>query len=311
MMEHDSAYHAPVMIGEVLDLLDPRPEGLYLDGTLGGGGHAEALLQREPRARLIAVDRDPDALREAGERLAVFGDRVRLVRANYSDATAAAGIGPEMLDGALLDLGISSHQVDEVARGFTFRAGAPLDMRMGQDSVAEATAAELLNTLGEEELATIFYRFGEERRSRRLARLIVERRAETPLKTSDDLVALIEAALTRPTAQDRARIFQALRIAVNREIEGIEAALPRLREALRSGGVLVVLSYHSLEDRVVKDSFRSWSQSCVCPPGFPVCSCRGEPLGETLTRKPLYPSDAEVARNPRARSARLRAWRRA
>ena len=256
------------------------------------------------------MDRDPDALREAGARLERFGDRVRLVRANYADAVAAAGIAPDSLSGALLDLGISSHQVDAADRGFTFRSGAPLDMRMGQDSAAEASAADLLNTLDEEEIATIFYRFGEERRSRRLARILVERRAVQPLATSDDLVAVIDAGLTRPTAQDRARIFQAVRIAVNREIEGVEAALPRLKDALAPGGVLVVLAYHSLEDRVVKDTFRSWSQSCICPPGFPVCSCRGEPRGETHTRTPRSPRAAEVARNARARSARLRAWRR-
>ena len=309
-MAYDTAYHAPVMVDEVIELLDPRPGGLYLDGTLGGGGHAEALLEAQPEARLIAVDRDPDALREAGARLARFGDRVRLVSANYADAIDAAGIAPDSLSGALLDLGISSHQVDESERGFTFRSGAPLDMRMGRDSAAEVSAAELLNTLEEEELATIFYRYGEEKRSRRLARIVVERRAAAPLVTSDDLVSVIEAALTRPTAQDRARIFQALRIAVNREIEGVEKALPRIRDALIPGAVLVVLSYHSLEDRVVKDAFRSWSQSCTCPPGFPVCVCRGAPLGETLTRKPRSASAAEVARNTRARSAHLRAWRR-
>jgi 16S rRNA (cytosine1402-N4)-methyltransferase len=308
-MAYETAYHAPVMVEEVLAQLSPRPGGLYLDGTLGGGGHAEALLEAEPGARLIGVDRDPDALREAGGRLARFGDRVRLVAANYADAVEAAGIAPDSLSGALLDLGISSHQVDESERGFTFRSGAPLDMRMGRDSAAETSAAELLNTLGEEELATIFYRYGEEKRSRRLARILVERRSAAPLATSDDLVSAIEAALTRPTAQDRARIFQALRIAVNREIEGVENALPRIRDALAPGAVLVVLSYHSLEDRVVKDAFRSWSQSCTCPPGFPVCVCRGAPLGVTLTRKPIDASDAEIARNPRARSAHLRAWR--
>jgi 16S rRNA (cytosine1402-N4)-methyltransferase len=201
--------------------------------------------------------------------------------------------------------------VDEVERGFTFRAGAPLDMRMGRGTAGEATAAELLNALGEAELAEIFWRYGEERRSRKLARIVVERRSARPLATSDDLVSAIDAALVRPTTQDRARIFQAVRIAVNRELEGVEAALPRLRDALEPGGVLVVLSYHSLEDRLVKEAFRSWSQYCICPAGLPVCRCRGVPLGETLTRKPLSAGEAEVARNPRARSVRLRAWRRA
>jgi 16S rRNA (cytosine1402-N4)-methyltransferase len=182
-------------------------------------------------------------------------------------------------------------------------------MRMGQGSEGEASAADLLNTLEEEELANLFYRFGEEKRSRRLAREIVEMRARRPLSTSDDLVEAIERSLTRPTAQDRARIFQALRIAVNREIEGLERALPAIRDALAVDGVMVVLSYHSLEDRVVKDSFREWSRDCICPPGFPECRCRGVALGVTLTRKPLSAGAAEVARNVRARSAHLRAWR--
>jgi 16S rRNA (cytosine1402-N4)-methyltransferase len=310
-MDYSTSYHAPVMVAEVLRYLDPARGGLYLDGTLGGGGHAEAVLESGPEARVVGVDRDPDALREAGARLARFGDRVRLVHANYADAVSAAGLAPGTLAGALLDLGISSHQIDVAERGFTFRPGAPLDMRMGRGSGAEQSAAELLNTLEEEELANLFYRYGEERRSRRLARVIVEMRAERPLATSDDLTSAIDRSLRRPTAQDRARIFQALRIAVNREIEGLEAALPALREALSPGGVLVVLSYHSLEDRLVKESFREWSRDCVCPPQLPVCRCRGVALGTTLTRKPLSASDAELARNVRARSAKLRAWRRA
>jgi 16S rRNA (cytosine1402-N4)-methyltransferase len=310
-MDYSTSYHAPVMVAEVLRYLEPARGGVFLDGTLGGGGHAEAVLESGAEARVVGVDRDPDALREAGARLARFGGRVRLVRANYADAVRAAGLAEGTLAGALLDLGISSHQIDVAERGFTFRSGAPLDMRMGQGSGAEPSAAELLNTLEEEELANLFYRYGEERRSRRLARVIVEMRADRPLATSDDLTGAIERSLHRPTAQDRARIFQALRIAVNREIEGLEAALPALREALSPGGVLVVLSYHSLEDRLVKESFREWSRECVCPPQLPVCQCRGVALGTTLTRKPLSAGDAEVARNVRARSAKLRAWRRA
>jgi 16S rRNA (cytosine1402-N4)-methyltransferase len=309
-MEYTSSYHAPVMVEEVLRYLAPERGGVFLDGTLGGGGHAEAVLERGAEATVVGVDRDPDALREAGSRLARFGERVRLVRANYADAVAVAEIAPGSLAGALLDLGISSHQIDVAERGFTFRAGAPLDMRMGQGSGSEPTAADLLNTRSEEELANIFYRYGEEKRSRRLARVIASMRAERPLATSDDLVEAMDRSLTRPTAQDRARIFQALRIAVNGEIEALERALPDLREALMPGGVLVVLSYHSLEDRVVKDSFREWSRDCICPPQLPVCMCRGVALGTLLTRKPLVAGAAEVARNVRARSARLRAWRR-
>jgi 16S rRNA (cytosine1402-N4)-methyltransferase len=300
------------MVEEVMDLLRPSRGGVFLDGTLGGGGHAEALLERGPEAELVAVDRDPDALAEAGARLARFGGRVRLVRANFADAVEAAGIEPGTLAGVLLDLGISSHQIDEDARGFTFRPGAPLDMRMGRDTAGEPTAADLLEELEEEELADLFRRYGEEPRARRLARVIVEMRAEAPVDTSDRLVEAVGRALgPRADAGDRARIFQALRIAVNGEIAALERALESFREALAPGGVFAVMSYHSLEDRLVKNAFRDWSQACVCPPALPVCTCRGRPLGETLTRKPVSASAEEVRENVRARSARLRAWRKA
>jgi 16S rRNA (cytosine1402-N4)-methyltransferase len=309
-LPYASQYHAPVLVRETMDLLRPERGGTYLDGTLGGGGHAEALLERGPQARLVGVDRDPEALAEAGARLARFGDRVRLVRSNFADAVEAAEMGPGGMDGILLDLGISSHQVDADARGFTFRSGAPLDMRMeGADSDAPS-AAELLNTMEEGELADLFYLYGEERRSRRLARRVVEMRAAEPFRTSDDLVRAIDGALgPRVETADRARIFQALRIAVNGEIEALEAALERFREALAPGGVLAIIAYHSLEDRRVKNAFRDWSRTCVCPPGFPVCRCRGRALGETLTRRPVSATPEETAANPRARSARLRAWR--
>jgi 16S rRNA (cytosine1402-N4)-methyltransferase len=311
MSDASSAYHAPVLVEEVMNLLQPERGGLFLDGTLGGGGHAEALLTRGPEARLIGVDRDPDAIREAGARLTPFGARVRLVRATYAEAVEAAGIEPGSLRGALLDLGISSHQIDADSRGFTFRSGAPLDMRMAGESRGEESAADLLARLPEEELATIFYRYGEEKRSRRLARQIVAMRQEEPLTRSDQLVAAIERSLVRPTAQDLARIFQALRIAVNAELEGLESALPAIREALEPGGVFVVLAYHSLEDRIVKETFREWSRDCVCPPQLPVCVCGGVAPGKSVTRKPILASAEEIARNPRARSVRLRAWRRA
>jgi 16S rRNA (cytosine1402-N4)-methyltransferase len=299
------------MVDAVLEVLRPERGGVYLDGTLGGGGHTEAILTRSQAARVVAVDQDPDALAEAARRLARFGERVHIVRANFADAVAAAGIADGSLSGVLLDLGISSHQIDEAARGFTFRAGAPLDMRMEGES-GTASAAELLNTADEAELAEIFWRYGEERRSRRLARVVAEMRERRPLATSDDLIEAIGRALgPRPTVQDQARIFQALRIAVNREIEVLEAALPRLRDALAPGGVFAVLAYHSLEDRVVKESFRAWSTACTCPPGLPACVCGGVALGAPLLRKPRFATEAEVAQNPRARSARLRAWRKA
>lgn len=303
-----STYHVPVMVREVLHYLRPERGGTYLDGTLGGGGHAHALLSASPDVLLMGADRDPDARAEARSRLGEFGDRICIVEANFADAVDVAGIEPQELTGALLDLGISSHQVDVESRGFTFRSGAPLDMRMESTAGGE-TAADLLNSLAEEDLANLFYRYGEERRSRRLARTIVEMRGSAPLECSDDLVTAIDRSLPGSSMQDRARIFQALRIAVNHEIDSLKSALPKLRDALAPGGVLVVLSYHSLEDRVVKDAFREWSRQCICPPGLPVCVCRGRALGETLTRKPIAATAEEVAQNSRARSARLRAWR--
>lgn len=309
-LPYASGYHAPVMVRECMDLLQPERGGIFVDGTLGGGGHAEALLERGPGAVLYGVDRDPDALAEASTRLARFGDRFRPVRSNFADALATAGLAAGTVNGVLLDLGISSHQIDVDARGFTFRAGAPLDMRMGQASAGEPTAADLLNTLDEEELATIFYRYGEERRSRKLARIVAEMRAETPFATSDQLQRAIDRALgARTEIGDRARIFQALRIAVNGEIEALEHALERFRDGLAPGGVFAVMSYHSLEDRLVKNAFRDWSTECVCPTGLPVCRCRGRALGTTLTRKPVDASAEETAANPRARSAHLRGWR--
>lgn len=307
-MSYASSYHTPVMVDEVLHFLSPERGGIFLDGTLGGGGHSHAILSASEEAVVIGVDRDPAALEEAGARLRIFGARFRSIRSTFADALEVVEIGDDQLAGVLLDLGISSHQIDEGARGFTFRPGAPLDMRM-EGAEGLESAADLLNTLDETELATIFFRYGEERRSRRLARIIVEMREERPISRSEELVEAIDRAIPRADVQDRARIFQALRIAVNREMEQLERALPRMRDALQPGGVLVVLSYHSLEDRLVKDAFREWSRACICPPGLPICHCRGRALGETLTRKPVMAQATEVEANPRARSARLRAWR--
>jgi 16S rRNA (cytosine1402-N4)-methyltransferase len=304
-----SDYHEPVMVREVLAHLDVERGGLFFDGTLGGGGHTEAILEASEATRVIGVDQDPDALAAARARLDRFGARVRCVAANFADAAESL---TEVLAGALLDLGISSHQIDVDERGFSFRPAAPLDMRMAGAASSAPTAAELLNELPESELADVFYRYGEERRSRRLAAEIVRRRAQSPFRLSGDLVAAIDASLgARTTIQDRARIFQALRIAVNDEMGVLARALPALRDRLAPSGVFVVLSYHSLEDRQVKDAFREWSRACVCPPALPVCRCRGVPLGKSLTRKPLMASAEEVAANSRARSARLRAWMKA
>ncbi|MEX2611360.1 MAG: 16S rRNA (cytosine(1402)-N(4))-methyltransferase RsmH [Gemmatimonadota bacterium] len=308
-METPASYHVPVMVREVLELLDPARGGTFFDGTLGGGGHTEAILETGADARVVGVDRDPEALQVAERRLARFGERLELVRASFADAAERLDV---RLAGALLDLGVSSHQIDADRRGFTFREGAPLDMRMAGAAEDAVSAADLLNEASEAELADIFHHFGQERRARRLAAEVVRRRRNLPFTTSDHLVGAVRAVLgPRSGPADFARIFQALRIAVNAELDALDRALPALREALRPGGVLAVLSYHSLEDRRVKHAFRAWSRACVCPPELPVCMCRGEALGETLTRKPVEAAQDEVAANPRARSARLRGWRKA
>jgi 16S rRNA (cytosine1402-N4)-methyltransferase len=305
-----SAYHAPVLAREVLALLAGCRR--VLDGTLGGGGHAEALL-RAGAELVVGVDRDPDARAAAGARLAEFAAQGRfvIIAANYADLDQAADLPAVPFDGILLDLGVSSHQLDQSARGFTFREGAPLDMRMESDSITGTdSAADLLTYADERTLARIFRDYGDEPRGARLAREIVRRRAVRPFQTSDDLVGAIRGALgPRTDASDFARLFQAVRIAVNDELEGLERALPALRDRLSPGGTMAVIAYHSGEDRLVKHAFRNWSAECVCPPRQPVCTCRGRALGETLTRRAITAGAAETAANPRARSARLRAWR--
>ena len=306
----DSEYHAPALVGPVLELLGGAQ--LVLDGTLGGGGHSAALLAAGV-PRVIGVDRDPDALAAASSRLAaaVTAGRFTAWRGNYADLDAIPALDGLLFDGILLDLGISSHQIDDAARGFSFREGAPLDMRMGAD--AEGSAADLLNESDERDLMRIFREYGDEPRAGRLAREVVRRRATRPFVTSDDLVGAIRGALgPRSGAPEFARLFQAVRIAVNDELSGLEHALPRLRDRLAPSGILAIMAYHSGEDRLVKHAFRDWSRGCICPPRQPVCTCGGEnALGDVLTRRAIVADSDEVARNPRARSAKLRAWRRA
>jgi 16S rRNA (cytosine1402-N4)-methyltransferase len=300
-------YHVPVLLEAVLELLGNART--VLDCTLGGGGHSAALL--EHGARVTGIDRDPRALMEARARLAEAerAGQFRALLGNYADV-AAAGLAPaERFDGILLDLGVSSHQFDDPGRGFTFREGAPLDMRMGEDAAMDA--AGLLNTIDEVDLSALLRHFADEPRAARLAREIVRRRARRAFATADDLVDAIRAVLgARSGPPDFARIFQAVRIAVNDELHGLEQALPRLRERLEPDGVLAIISYHSGEDRLVKHAFRAWSQACVCPPRQPVCACAHEALGEVLTRRAIIAPEAERLTNPRARSAKLRAWRR-
>lgn len=299
-------YHTPVLVEEVLRRLEPRRGGLYFDGTLGGGGHSEAILEAGPEARVLGVDRDPEALAEARERLSAYGSRFEARAGDYGDEAERLEVE---LAGALLDLGVSSHQIDAMERGFTFREGAPLDMRMGAEG---PTAADVLNEYEEDELVRVLREYGEEKRAWPVVRRVVARRSSSHFRTSGDLVSVLEDVYGRGlTPQDKARVFQALRIEVNDELGSLDRALPALRESLAPGGVIVVIAYHSLEDRRVKNAFREWSRACICPPDLPVCVCRGEPLGETLTRSIVRPSDEEIEGNSRARSARLRAWRKA
>lgn len=302
----DSAYHAPVLADEIVGLFSGART--ILDCTLGGGGHSAALLAIG--ANVTAIDRDPEAIRTARDRLAVHeaAGRFCVILGNFAEADRLLPDPSQKFDGILADLGVSSHQFDDAARGFSFREGAPLDMRMGEGSAQ--TACDLLDTAEEEELARIFREYGDEPRARRMAREVVRRRGNRPFATSDDLVGVIRAVLgPRSGSSDFARIFQAIRIAVNDEMRSLETALPMLRDRLEPAGTLAVISYHSGEDRLVKHAMREWSLDCVCPPRQIQCTCRGRALGRLLTRKAVKAGDAEIQRNPRARSARLRAWR--
>lgn len=302
-MSWEHEYHAPVLAREVVELLGNASH--VLDGTLGGGGHTAALLAHG--VRVTALDRDPEALATARARL---GDTARILQANYADVAAIPVLEGESFDGILLDLGVSSHQLDDEGRGFTFRRGAPLDMRMGPD--AELTAAELLNSAETDELEGMFRLWGDEPRARRLAQEVVRRRATTPFATSDDLVNAIRAVLgPQAGPADFARLFQAVRIAVNHELDGLARALPALRDRLAPGGILAIITYHSGEDRLVKHAFAQWSTACTCPPRQPFCTCGGVAQGHLVRRKPMMAGAEEVAANPRARSARLRSWQRA
>lgn len=304
----DSEYHAPVLVTEILDLLGGSQT--VLDCTLGGGGHSEALLSCGKT--VTGIDRDPAAIDAASKRLAPYigAGRFRAVTGNFAGVDSIPDIAGREFDGILADLGVSSRQIDDQARGFSFREGALLDMRMNCSE--GPTAADFINSVPGEDLADILRNYGDEPKARRMANEIVRRRANKPFATSEHLVGAIRAVLgPRSGPGDFARIFQAVRIAVNNEIASLSVALPLLRDRLLPGGTITVISYHSGEDRVVKNAFRDWSRSCICPPELLQCSCRGHALGKLLTRKAIPASQEELSRNPRSRSARLRAWRNA
>ncbi len=303
----DSAYHAPVLADEIATLFEGAES--VLDCTLGGGGHSAALLSLG--ANVTAIDRDPDAIAEARKRLAAHeaAGRFHVILGNFAEIDTLLPDKSQKFDAILADLGVSSHQIDDVARGFSFREGAMLDMRMNPRS--EVSAADLLNNESEEELARILRDYGDEPKARRMAKEIVRRRGNRPFESSDDFVGAIRAVLgSRSGPGDFARLFQAIRIAVNDELTSLESALPALRDRLSPGGTLAVIAYHSGEDRVVKHAMREWSRDCICPPRQLECTCRGSALGGLVHRKSITASSDETVRNSRARSARLRAWRR-
>ena len=300
--------HLPVMVDEVIEFLAPRSDSLQIDATLGGAGHAERVLEASsPGGRLLGLDADEAAIARSARRLARFGDRAVLRQANFgelADVAPATGFG--QVDGLLLDLGLSSFQLADVERGFGFRAGGRLDMRF--DTSRGRPAAALLDTMDQNELAALFRRYGEEPFAGRIARTIVETRSHSPVETAEQLAALVERAVPSPRARrthPATRVFQALRIAVNDELAALEAGLASSLLLLRPGGRLVVLSYHSLEDRIVKRFIAAEQRGCVCPPQVPICVCGRNPNLRSMG-KSRTPSAAEVSANPRSRSARLR-----
>jgi len=305
----DVSPHLSVLYHEILDALQPRKGGRYVDGTLGAGGHAAGILETSsPDGLLLGLDVDPQALSLARQRLSDYGPRAHIVQASYITLSEqlAALHWPEV-EGILLDLGASSMQFDTPDRGFSFQVDAPLDMRF--DPQNPTRAADLVNNLTEKELADLIFQYGEERHARQVAREIVRAR---PLYTTGHLAKVVAAAVTRGRGKSRdhlhpaTRTFQALRIAVNRELEALEACLPQAMSALSPGGRLAIIAFHSLEDRIVKQYFRRESRDCICPPEQPVCTCGHRAILKEITRRPVRPQDEEIERNPRSRSARLR-----
>lgn len=296
--------HEPVMLSECINGLDIKKDGLYADCTAGGGGHSEAILKAG--GRLIAIDQDPDAIRAVKERLSKYGDRVKYVHDNFVNAEKI--FFGTALDGVLIDLGVSSHQLDTAERGFSYNQDAPLDMRMNQESML--SAYEVVNGYTKEELTQVIYRYGEEKFSSRIAQKIVEARAKSPIETTLELAELIKSAIPAKFREGghhpAKRTFQAIRIEVNHELEIIEPTIRAVVENLKSTGRLAVITFHSLEDRIVKQAFASLASGCTCPPDFPVCVCGNKPVVRLVTRKPLIAGEDELNRNPRSRSAKLR-----
>lgn len=297
--------HLSVLYHEIIEALAPKPSGKYIDATVGAGGHALGILQNSiPDGQLLGLDLDNQALVIANQRLSIYESRVFLRKASYTNMTVEAQkLGWNQVNGITMDLGVSSMQVDSPERGFSFRQEGPLDMRFGGDDLP--TAADLLNNLSESELAEIIWKYGEERYSRRIAKMICEAR---PLTTTTQLANLIEKAYRRKFGHlhPATRTFQAIRIAVNQELAAIQAAIPQAIQLLSPGGRLAIISFHSLEDRIVKQIFKFEARDCICPPKQPICNCNHKAIIKEINRKPIEPSQDEISKNPRARSAKLR-----
>jgi len=303
-------FHRPVMPREVLESLNCKRGGIYVDGTVGGGGHAYEILEKTaPDGLLIGIDLDEEALSEAEKRLRIFGGRKILARGDFTDIAAiVTGLDIRLVDGILFDLGVSSHQLDDAGRGFSFSQEAPLDMRM--DMSRSFTAGDLINSFTEKELERIIRDYGEEKMARRIAKTIVKKREISPILTTTELAAIVSRAVPREygrqSTHPATKTFQAIRIVVNNEIVNLPEAIENGVTILTSGGRFSIISFHSLEDRIVKNEFRNRERGCICPPRLAVCTCQNKPSLKVITKKPLRPGSSELSANPRARSARLR-----
>ena len=302
-------HHVSVLLEECIEGLDIKPDGIYVDGTLGGAGHSSRIAAKLSTGRLIGIDRDPVALKAAGKRLEPWADRVTLVHSNFCEiASVLDDLGIEAVDGILLDLGVSSPQLDDGQRGFSYMADAPLDMRMNNEDVL--TADTVVNTWSYEELKRILYDYGEERYAPQIAAHICRRRETAPIRTTLELVDVIRSAMPPAALREKQhpakRTFQAIRIAVNDELGSVEKVMADAIPRLAPGGRLAVITFHSLEDRIVKTAMANASKGCTCPPSFPVCVCGKKPKVKLISRKPIVSGDEELERNPRARSAKLR-----
>jgi len=301
-------HHIPVLFNETIEMLDCKPGDIIVDGTLGGGGHAQAILERIlPGGTLIGIDRDPDALEAASRRLDKYQDSLITIHDNFANLESILDrLGIEAIDGMIMDLGVSSYQLDKGSRGFSYQSNAPLDMRM--DPTQELSAHDVVNKYDERRLARIISQYGEERWAARIAKFIVNNR---PINTTAELTQVIKAAIPakarRQGPHPAKRTFQAIRIEVNKELEILEDAIESAVSKLRSGARLCIITFHSLEDRIVKNTFKKLQNPCTCPPDVPICICGNQPLVEVITRKPIIPSEQEISQNPRSRSAKLRA----